>query len=267
MIASVPVVALLLALSGVKAAAPVVDAVSADRLRIRAHLAQVEAELRARDVGQTSPLAQAARARALDVLHRYWTSGRFPHNPGPSGERVPVFIDAEGRPCAVAELMLQSGAAELAATIAARENQARVLEMRTDLGSWLAQNGLTAQEAARIQPEYCGCSDRYNPVCAAVPVDGGSQELTFVNQCAVEQCASFAKAQLLHDGECTGPGAVRASEFSASLESCACPEWADTKYACDCRLPGGGKPRAPLLGLVLLLGVAIAALARWKRRR
>jgi hypothetical protein len=256
---------LLLALSTAQGAggAGSVDAVAADRLRIRAHLAQVEGELRARDVAHISPAARAARARALDTLHRYWSLGRFPHEEGPSSERVPIFIDAEGRPCAVAELMLQSGAAELAQAVATRENQARVLDMHTDLSSWLAENGLTAQEAAQIQPAYCQCSKRYNPVCATISVDGGTQERTFVNQCVVERCAP--QALFLHDGECTGPGAALAVDSQFDRE-CACSDSNDTRYACDCRFPGSDKARAPL-GALSVLALALALLARWKRRR
>jgi hypothetical protein len=264
MIAPISALSLLLTLSAAPHATPL-DAVSADRLRIRAQLAQVEADLRARDVSGLSPSARAARARALDTLHGYWQAGRFPHNEGPSSERVPIFIDAEGRTCAVAELMRSSGATRLAQTVAAHENRARVLEMRTELGPWLAENGLSAEEAARIQPNYCFCSNVSKPVCGTIAAGGATQELTFLNQCVAERC--YAGAQLLHDGECTTPGAALASEAALGYCTCGDGDGSDTRAACDCRVPSGTRQRAPQLGLGLLLGALLALLARWSRRR
>jgi len=240
------------------------DAVAADRLRIRAHLAQVESELRSRDVSDIPLPAQAARSRALDTLHRYWEAGQFPHNQGPSSERIPIFIDAEARPCAVAQLMLKSGARALAQRVAAHENHARVLEMQTDLSHWLTENGLTAEEAARIQPDYCFCSDHSNPVCATVSVDGGTKDFTFLNQCVVERCS--VGATLLHEGACTGPDAALAPKAISGDQYCTCPEKADTAYACSCHLPIASKKSAPL-GVLSLLVLAVALVARWTRRR
>lgn len=90
-----------------------IDVETADRLRIQAHLQRVETELRARDVSHLAPAPRAARLHALDVLHEYRLTGRFPRNRGEAPDRIPIFIDADGRTCAVAELIFQSGAAKL----------------------------------------------------------------------------------------------------------------------------------------------------------
>jgi hypothetical protein len=185
-----------------QAARAVLDAVAADRLRIRTHLERVERELRARDASSLAPAAREARARALDELLAYARRGVFPRNTRHPGERMPYFIDDEGRACAMAHLIQASGAAALAETVRARENNARVAAMTTELGPWLAENGLTAAEAARIQPEYCSCGDVYNPVCAEVHRVGESvpEKRTFLNECIAKTCGDTT---VLHSGECT----------------------------------------------------------------
>src|SRR3989449_4116414 len=126
--------------------------------RIRTHLAVVERELRAKDVSSLTVAQRAARARNLDVLHEYWMRGIFPQNTDFPGQRVPYFIDRYGTRCAMAYLIEQSGGGDLVTRVAATHNNARIPELRTDpdLGAWLWRNGITLEEAARIQPAY-GC--------------------------------------------------------------------------------------------------------------
>ncbi|HEX9767051.1 MAG TPA: hypothetical protein VGA36_09830 [Nitriliruptorales bacterium] len=71
-------------------------------VRVRRHLQQVEAELR--DDAPTGLDARqvTARADAIDHLHGYWEAGEFPHNTYVPDRRVPVFVDNDGRRCAVA---------------------------------------------------------------------------------------------------------------------------------------------------------------------
>jgi hypothetical protein len=116
----------------------------------------VERALRARDVSRLSPAQRAARARNLDVLHRYWTAGVFPTNTDFPSERMPYFVDRSGVRCAMAYLIEQSGGGDLVARVAATNNNARVRDLKNDpeLVAWLDANGLTAAEAARIQPWY-----------------------------------------------------------------------------------------------------------------
>ncbi len=126
--------------------------------RIRAHLAAVERELWERDVGSLTASQQAARTRNLNVLHEYWMRGVFPKNTGFPGARVPYFVDPYGTRCAMAYLIEQSGHGGLVARVATTNNNARIRDLKTDpeLIAWLQENGLTAGEAARIQPAYGG---------------------------------------------------------------------------------------------------------------
>jgi hypothetical protein len=116
----------------------------------------VERALRGRDVATLSPAQRTARARNLDVLHEYWTAGVFPTNTDFPGERMPYFIDRYGIRCAMAYLIEQSGRGDIVARVAATNNNARIRELKGDpeLVAWLDENGLTAAEAARIQPAY-----------------------------------------------------------------------------------------------------------------
>ncbi len=154
--ASFAVLALVPALLAVNQFASRPDFTTVETARIRTHLATVERALRARDVSRLSPTQRAARARNLDVLHRYWTAGVFPTNTDFPSERMPYFVDRYGVRCAMAYLIEQSGGGGLVARVAATNNNARIRELKNDpeLVTWLDANGLTAAEAARIQPEY-----------------------------------------------------------------------------------------------------------------
>jgi hypothetical protein len=129
---------------------------ASETARIRTHLAIVEAELRRKDVAALTPAQHEARARNLDVLHEYWIRGVFPVNTDFPGQRVPYFVDRYGTRCAMAYLIEQSGHGGLVARIATTHNTAHIGDLKDDaeLVAWLRQNGLTAAEAARIQPSY-----------------------------------------------------------------------------------------------------------------
>lgn len=161
-----------------------------DRVRIQAHFNQVEAELRSRDVSHLSPELQKARSQNLDELLVYREAGEFPHNTHVP-HRQPVFIDRDDRRCAVGHLMIESGFEDEARRIAEHENLAYLLEMESpEVEEWVAQSGLTAEEAAWIQPEYSacydGCSNRVRPVC-------GSDGKTHVNRCFAQQCGDVER--------------------------------------------------------------------------
>ncbi len=128
----------------------------AETTRVRTRLASVEQHLRRTDVSRLTPAQRAARARNLDVLHAYWVRGVFPMNTDFPGERMPYFVDRYGTRCAMAYLIEQSGHGDLVARVAATNNNARIRELKSDpeLVAWLRDNGLTAAEAAHIQPQY-----------------------------------------------------------------------------------------------------------------
>ncbi len=135
---------------------PMVDVTALETARVRTHLATVEAELRTKDVSALTPAQRQARVRNLDVLHEYWVHAVFPVNTDFPGRRVPYFVDRYGTRCAMAYLIEQSGRGDLVARIAATHNNAYVHDLQDDpeLSAWLRTNGLTAAEAAHIQPAY-----------------------------------------------------------------------------------------------------------------
>lgn len=179
-------------LPSMAAANPVVDA---DRERIQQHLAEVEDELRDRDVSHLSPELQQEREQNLDVLREYRKAGEFPRNTHVPW-RQPVFIDRADRACAVGHLMIESGWDEEARRIQERENLAYLPDMESpEVGEWVAQSGLTAEEAALIQPNYSpcmNCSSSGDPVC-------GDDGTTYINECVAEHCKDVER---WHDGCC-----------------------------------------------------------------
>ena len=124
--------------------------------RIRTHLERVEQSLRARDVSALTPAQRDARAQRLDALHAYWTAGAFPHNHDFENQRMPYFVDRHGTRCAMAALIEGAGGESLVRRVSHDANNARVRELASDteLIAWLDTNGMTADEAARVQPAY-----------------------------------------------------------------------------------------------------------------
>lgn len=135
--------------------------------RWRAHYAAVERELLAHVPPGLGAEALRARGECIEVLRLYRERGEFPRQDGPG--LAPRFVDAEGRRCAVAELLHASGHDAMVARIAREANGAWVVELGADpeLSLWLTHSGLTLAEAARIQTP-AGCSS-----CDAVPPGGG----------------------------------------------------------------------------------------------
>jgi hypothetical protein len=132
---------------------------ASERARLRAHFYSVEQELRARDVPGLTAAQRAARAQLLDNLHRYAGRGIFPRNTDFPTRTMPTFIDYWGKRCGVAYLMEQTGDEDMVLRIAATRNNAYVPELKDDpaVRQWLTANGVTLDEAARIQPDYrCG---------------------------------------------------------------------------------------------------------------
>lgn len=121
------------------------------------HYATVEAELRAATLPR-DPAIAARRLAAIDLLHEYRVRGNFGDDPSGSGTRNAKFVDDAGRRCAVAFLLDRTGHANLTDAIAARSNDAWVVELAGDeaLQNWLLAHGITAVEAARIQGPGAG---------------------------------------------------------------------------------------------------------------
>jgi hypothetical protein len=100
---------------------------------------------------------RARRAAMIGELERYARAGRFPRNRRFRGAYVPCFVDEVGTRCAVGHLLEVSGAGELATHVRRTANNARISELAESpaLEAWLERNGLSVEEAARIQPGYC----------------------------------------------------------------------------------------------------------------
>ncbi|WP_423929272.1 hypothetical protein [Candidatus Palauibacter sp.] len=133
--------------------------------RIQGHLRDVERFLRAHSPAELSLAQRQQRSAALDWLREYTQRGTFPHNYTRPGERVPVFVDEHGTPCAVAYLLRRSGEDALVREIARADNHVYTgtLAEERRLASWLEEMGLTPGEIARIQPGYIPRAPRPEP--------------------------------------------------------------------------------------------------------
>lgn len=151
-----------------------------ERLRLQTHLAYVERTLRARPRPALTSAQRVRRTALLDRLHEYWTRGRFPRNTEVPG-RSPIFVDAEGRLCAVGHLIAVSAGRDLVERIDARYHRADVRDMDLPaIDRWAKRNGFTRRELAMIQPAYDGrpgtrvTNDTAFPEVAALGVSVGT---------------------------------------------------------------------------------------------
>jgi HEAT repeat protein len=120
--------------------------------RAQAHYLLVAEELAAADHPGLSPEVAGRRGELLQELLRYRAAGDFTRNPE-AGVRQPLFVDAAGNHCAVANLLRFTGETELVARVAAASNDAFIADLSGDAAfrTWLGRVGLTFDEAARIQ--------------------------------------------------------------------------------------------------------------------
>jgi len=123
--------------------------------RVRAHLERAEQHVRDRAPSDLTPAQQTRRTNALEHLRLYIEAERYPINDIVEYQS-PIFVDASGTRCAVAELIEASGHGDLVARIANTRNLARVADLADEpqLVAWLSEHGLSLDEAARIQPSY-----------------------------------------------------------------------------------------------------------------
>ncbi|HOZ41705.1 MAG TPA: T9SS type A sorting domain-containing protein [Flavobacteriales bacterium] len=132
---------------------------ASDAERIAHHLHLVRAHL-AKHVPEGLAAEQlSARQELLNDLEIYADRGLFPQN-RVLPVRNPVFIDNLGTACAVGQLMIESGHADLAERIHADLNLGYVREILSDprftaaVSTWAVEHGFTAAELAWIQPAY-----------------------------------------------------------------------------------------------------------------
>lgn len=133
--------------------------------RLKEHYARVERELLARDLAGLTPEQRARRAELIEHLHAYRERGDFTRNPDFPGARVPYFVDQDGRLCAVANLLHETGQDTLVREVALLDNHVWVSELAGEVRfrRWLDEHGLTFEEAVRIQ----------GPSGGGAPVDPG----------------------------------------------------------------------------------------------
>ncbi len=150
--------------------APAYERLAIEQRRLRTHFRLVLAELRGREVAHLMPEQRAARTRIIDELARYARVGRFPRNLDFPGRRMPYFVDAFGTRCAMAHLVESTGDGDLVTRVNQSANNAFVPELAADIAfqSWLDQHGITAAEAARIQPSYCFITKAENCICNSI---------------------------------------------------------------------------------------------------
>lgn len=148
----------------------------AEVARIQAHFDGAIESLAARDLSALTADQRRNRAGLVEVLRAYRDRGVFPRNYDFPGEAVPYFIDRKtGIRCAVAHLAEHTGAHELVRRVADADNNVWVAELAGDAAfeGWLAANGLTLEEAARIQVPYVGDDPLPSPAPVRERVSAG----------------------------------------------------------------------------------------------
>jgi HEAT repeat protein len=120
---------------------------------MRAHYAAVEEELLRAVPPNLAPEQRDRRMRLIEALRAYRERGVFGRNEARPGVRVPIFVDRDGRRCAVAELLHSTGEDALVEAVHDTRNDAWVVDLagEREFRAWLSANGLTIEEAARIQ--------------------------------------------------------------------------------------------------------------------
>lgn len=138
------------------------DAAGAEISRLDAHFRRVLSRLHQSPPPGLGPAQRRARASHLERLDRYRRRRRFPQNRRHSARMIPIFVDDMGTRCAMGHLIEGAGGEDLVMHVAKTRNHDRVhaLTDLDDLVSWLEANGITADEAALIQPSYCDVAAR-----------------------------------------------------------------------------------------------------------
>jgi hypothetical protein len=175
-------------------------AAAREQARVRDHLVGAERSARWRRP-RLEPLTALCRTLLLDELSRYRRLGRFPRNVARGTQPMPQFIDQRGTRCAVAHLMEVSGQGELVRHIAKTDNNARLrrLARLPELRAWLSASGLSLDEAARIQPEYCFLSEAEACFCQS----GGLTNLALGTVVALEPASVQVRVDRV-EGESLG---------------------------------------------------------------
>jgi MYXO-CTERM domain-containing protein len=192
-----------------------------EQRRLRAHFREVLAELNARDVSHLAAPERNTRERLVGELERYARRGQFPTNRD-FDRHTPYFVDESGTRCAVAHLIEATGEHDLVERVRRTRNNAFVNELAGDRGlrHWLASAGLSAAEAARIQPSYCSytvaqvcfCGQAYGSdgVVIATATENGANSVIAIVDSVHGETGAIAVGQSISVAAHTGaqPGDV-----------------------------------------------------------
>ncbi len=132
------------------------DNLTSEEVRIRTHLEFVADLLKEKDTSDLNSSQIENRWKLIALLENYKEAGIFPKNRH-FKTRNPVFIDEDGNLCAVGYLIAQTEGLEAAEEINRRHKFDYIKDIDPKLiDNWLAENGITKNEAAMIQPMYGG---------------------------------------------------------------------------------------------------------------
>ncbi|MBI1807454.1 MAG: hypothetical protein HYR76_10440 [Ignavibacteria bacterium] len=189
------------------------DASTNENLRIRNHLEYVENLLRHRDCSNLTNELQQRRHQLLDMLHQYWTSNVFPRNYDYSDQRVPCFIDKDGRICAVGYLIERSVGRSAAERVNSKYKYEKILAMNDDaVRSWIATTGLSTEECAWIQPTYGYVNPKdYNYITPAYGISSsilGATNLSLSTVNVIQMVQGSKKKAVPIIGLVTGAGQI-----------------------------------------------------------
>jgi len=106
------------------------NAVEAERARVRGHLLFAHDILAAVDTSAMTPELRAARATNLERLRQYALAGEFPHNDDHRDVFRPTFVDNAGTICAVGALFASLGVPRRAVRVVAGDkSRGKIVEV------------------------------------------------------------------------------------------------------------------------------------------
>jgi hypothetical protein len=125
------------------------------RKSIKLHLALTEAVMRNASTKHLTKTQKESRLKNLDLLHTYWTREEFPNNIENPGQRLPYIRDSRGVLCAMGFLLWETGEQDYVDQLTKENNHVYIKDVNNGpLFAWLEANGISKDEAMRIQPTY-----------------------------------------------------------------------------------------------------------------
>lgn len=129
-----------------------VPSIAEQSRRLQDHYTTVVGELEDADVSHLTAAQRAERSVVIERLRDYGECANFGWNTVDPTARLTAFDDGTGRRCALAHLLYVSGECDLVERVSQQRNHAWLSEIADEpaLQTWLAKNGVTIEEAARI---------------------------------------------------------------------------------------------------------------------